>query len=88
MREVSEVRLGGVQGRTVPQVHADVTTTQAEVVNTANYATQVSQYAQSVGATAQATAEVLQNNGEPGSSSIPPPSEPPVYTPHEDPDDL
>src|SRR5690606_40068919 len=46
MREVAEVRLGGVQGTTGTQVQDAVTSTQAEGVATSPLATQVNQYAQ------------------------------------------
>lgn len=78
MHEIAEQRLGGVQGRTVPQVVQDVTSTQSAVVATTNYATQVGQYAASVAAVAVATAEVAQDSGLSGADSIPevPPTPP------------
>jgi len=75
MHEIAEQRLGGVNGRTVPQVADDLTTTQGTVTATVNFATQAVQYSESVAATANATAEVLQANGEPGADTIPPAEE-------------
>lgn len=71
MREICETRLGGVNGRTVPQVIEDVATTQTEVAVTVNYATRLGEYTETIAATANATAEVLQTNGEPGAEDIP-----------------
>jgi len=87
MREVAEVRLGGVRGKTVPQVQTDVVNTQAEVAATTTFAAQVNQYAQGVAAVAAATAAVAQDSGLAGSESIP--EVPPAPTrPHVDPFDL
>lgn len=71
MREVAEERLGGVQGKSVPQVATDVVNTQAEVAATVTYATQVGQYAQGIAATASATAAVAKDEGLSGAESIP-----------------
>jgi hypothetical protein len=77
IREIAEVRLGGVNGTTVPQVQTTVAQTQAEVVATQSYATAVGTYAQGVAATATATAQVAQSNSLTGAGSIPPAPEPP-----------
>lgn len=87
MREVAEVRLGGVQGTTVTQVQDAVTSTQAEVVATTTFAEQVNQYAQGVAAVAAATAAIAQDSGLAGSESIPEVPPPPARR-HVDPDDL
>lgn len=71
MREISEVRLGGVQGKSVPQVQTDVVNTQAEVAATTTFAASISQYAQGVAAVVQATTEVAQDSGLAGAESIP-----------------
>lgn len=82
IREIAEVRLGGVQGRTVPQVHSDVVQTQATTTATVSYATQLGQYAQGVAATAAATLQVLKDNAEPSAETVPaPPEEAPIYRP-------
>lgn len=83
IREIAEVRLGGINGTTVPQVQTTVSQTQAEVIATQGYATQVGAYAQGVAATATATAEVAQNNGLSGAGSIPSTPDPPS-PPHAD----
>lgn len=77
IREIAEVRLGGVNGTTVPQVETTVTQTQSEVIATQSYATAVGAYAQGVAATATATAQVAQSNSLSGSESIPDTPEPP-----------
>jgi hypothetical protein len=82
LREIAEVRLGGVQGTTVPQVQTTVTQTQSEVAATTSFAVQVGQYAQGIGASTQATIDVLQDAGTAGSESIPaPPTTPPKMQP-------
>lgn len=70
-------RVGGIQGPSIPQVVATVTSTQSQVAVVTNYAIQVSDYAQGIGATASATAQVAQSNGLGGSGSIPDVGEPP-----------
>jgi hypothetical protein len=76
------VRLGGVQGKSVPEVHADVVQTQATATATVSYATQLGQYTQGVAATAAATLQVLKDNDEPAAETVPPPpAEVPEYTP-------
>lgn len=77
IREIAEVRLGGVNGTTVPQVQTTVAQTQTEVIATQSYATQVGAYAQGVAATATATAQVAQNNSLSGAGSIPEAPDPP-----------
>lgn len=77
IREIAEVRLGGVNGTTVPQVQTTVTQTQSEVIATQSYAAQVGTYAQGVAATATATAQVAQNNSLTGAGSIPSIPDPP-----------
>lgn len=87
LREIAEVRLGGVQGKSVPQVQTDVVNTQAEVAATTTFAAQVNQYAQGVAAVAAATTAVAQDSGLAGSESIP--EVPPAPTrPRVDPYDL
>lgn len=78
MREIAEVRLGGIQGTSVPQVATSVTQTQAEVLATTNYAEAAVAYAQGVAATATATAQVTTAAALPGSDSIPVIPEPPL----------
>lgn len=80
MHEIAERRLGGVQGKTVPQVQTDVVNTQAEVAATTTFATAIGQYAAGVAASTMATVEVLQDTGASGSESIPEvPRLPPKY---------
>lgn len=82
IREVAEVRLGGIEGKTVPQVHSDVVQTQATTSATVSYATQLGQYTQGVAATAAATLQVLKDNAEPSAETVPPPpEEAPIYRP-------
>jgi hypothetical protein len=82
VREIAEVRLGGVQGKSVPEVHADVVQTQATATATVSYATQLGQYTQGVAATAAATLLLLMDNDEPAAEPVPPPpAEVPEYTP-------
>jgi hypothetical protein len=86
MHEVAELRLGGVQGLTVPQVKQDVDTTRSAVVGNITFTAQVSQYAQGVAATATASAQVAQDSGLAGAESIPPTPEPPVNPKFNDPE--
>lgn len=80
MREVAEERLGGVRGKSVPQVSQDVDTTRTAVVATTSYATQVGQYAASVAASADATAQVAKASSLPGWETIPEvPRDPPGF---------
>jgi hypothetical protein len=81
IREIAEVRLGGVNGTTVPQVQTTVAQTQTEVIATQSYATAVGAYAQGVAATATATAQVAQSNSLAGATSIPDAPEPPERFP-------
>ena len=76
LRELG-VRMGGVQGPTIPQVQQSLVETQTQVAATAVYAVQAVDYAASVAATAEATAEVAQTNGLSGAGSIPPTGNPP-----------
>jgi hypothetical protein len=80
IREIAEVRLGGIQGVSVPQVATAVTQTQAEVVATTSYAEAAVAYSQGVAATATATAQVTTAAALPGSESIPIIPEPPIRT--------
>lgn len=70
--------LGGLDAPTLPQVVATVTKTQAQVVESTNFVDQAVQFTRSVASTAIATAQVAQNAGLSGSSSIPPPSDAPT----------
>lgn len=82
-RYVTEMnrRMGGVQGKTIPQLVQELESARAELVAAISYARQVTQYARGVAATSAVTAEVSQSSGLAGAGSIPPPSEPPVYNP-------
>lgn len=79
MREIAETRLGGVNGSTVTEVATSVSNTQTDVAAAITYSQSVASYAQGVAATANATAEVAQNSGLSGASSIPPPPDPPQW---------
>lgn len=76
LRELG-VRLGGVQGPSIPQIQQSVVETQAQSAATATYVDSAVAYTASVAATAEAAAEVAQSNGLSGAGSIPPPSAPP-----------
>lgn len=77
MHEITENRLGGVNGASIPTVQSVVTQTQAEVVNTSTYARNIAVYAQGIAASVDATTEVARNNALAGADGIPGTPEPP-----------
>lgn len=77
IKEMSENRLGGAQGVTLPAVVTTVQQTQATVVDTTATLAETIAYARSIDATATALAQVAVDNGQTGATTVPEPADPP-----------
>lgn len=69
--------VGGPNGRTVPEVLAELLATQTQLEATTNYAVEVAGYAAAVGDQVSAVVEVTQSNSLSGAAAIPDDPEPP-----------
>lgn len=79
-KELAENRLGGKNGRTLPQVVTTVEQTQTQVVATSAQLTETIAYARSVDETATVLRQVAIDNALSGAGTVPEPSEPPPGT--------
>ena len=72
MRAVAETRLGGIAGKSIPDVTSTIEGTQNAAVATSSQVAALAQQAQTNAEALSSSVQVLQNNALPGANQIPP----------------